>query len=60
MIKEDEIVVVFCDPATAQKLIATDPVIEDALVITTALEPGNAIVVPKKEFLDWIYERKQK
>lgn len=51
---EDEIVVVFCNPTDAKKLLEQDENISDALVISPIIPEGEVTVVSKDEFLDWL------
>lgn len=53
MIKDDEIVVVFCNPETAEELRFPDT----TTVVTGLLDDDEVIVVPRQEFIDWLYER---
>ena len=50
--KDDEIVVVFCNRKTADELG-----LDDTVTVTTALiEDGIVIAVPRDEFLEWLFE----
>lgn len=51
---EDEIVVVFCNPADAKMLLDQDESVSDALVISPIIPEGEVTVVPKDEFLEWL------
>lgn len=53
MIKDDEIVVCFCSPATAKELRLPDT----TAVVTGLLGGDEVVVAPKQEFLDWLNER---
>ena len=53
MIKDDEIVVTFVNPNTARELELPD----DVMIVTGLLDDDEVIVVPRQEFLDWLFER---
>ena len=53
MIKDDEYVVAFCNPRVAREI----PLPDEVVVVTGLLPDDEIIVVPKAEFLDWLYER---
>ncbi len=53
MIRDDEIVVAFCSPNTAKQV----PLPDDTCVITGLMPDDEVIVVPRQEFLDWLYEK---
>ena len=53
--KDDEIVVVFCNRKTADELG-----LDDTVTVTTALiEDGVVIAVPRDEFLEWLFEEEE-
>lgn len=58
--KDDEEALVVCGPETAKMLREGSPEIEEALVITMAIPEGDAIVVPKEEFIEYVYGHKEK
>lgn len=50
--KDDEIVVAFCNRKTADELG-----LDDTVTVTTALiEDGVVIAVPRDEFLEWLFD----
>ena len=50
--KDDEIVVVFCNRKTADELG-----LDDTVTVTTALiKDGIVIAVPRDKFLEWLFE----
>ena len=55
MIKDDEIVVTFVSQNTARELELPD----DVMVVTGLLDDDEVIVVPRQEFLSWLFERKE-
>ena len=59
MIPDDEIVVVFCNPVTAKELIEEEPDMEDTLIPCAMIPQEDVIVVKEKDFLDWLYERRE-
>ena len=58
--KEDEICVVFMNPTDAEKMIKEDPNVIDALVITKLIPDGEAIVIPRDEFVSWLCEERER
>lgn len=50
--KDDEICVCFCSPATAKDL----PLPDTTMIVTGLLDDDEVIVAPKQEFLDWLYQ----
>ena len=52
--KDDDIAVLFCNPKTAEKLLAEDEDIRDSLVVTTLLSEDEVIMVEQDEFLKWL------
>lgn len=55
MIKEDEPVVMFCSRET-YKVFPEGEIPEEAVVLTEVLKDNEIIVVPRAEFLEWLYE----
>lgn len=56
-IGKDEAVLVVCSPADANYLLSKDKKFLDALIITSVVPEGELTVIPKEEFLDYLYER---
>lgn len=56
---DDDIVLLFCNVDTAEELLAKDESVGPALVVSDSIPKGEAIVVKKDEFLDWLYEKKE-
>ena len=54
--KDDEIVLIVCNPETAKKLLINDPDVKESLVITDVMPDTDAVVVPKQDFIDWVYK----
>ena len=54
--KDDEIVLIVCNSETAKKIITTDPDIKESLIITDVMPDTDAVIVPKQDFLDWVYK----
>lgn len=57
VISDDEAVLVVCNPIDASYLLSKDKNFLDALLITSAVPEGELTVIPKEEFLDYLYER---
>lgn len=57
---DNDEVVVFCSTTTAISLMQDDEEIKEALVISPLIPDTDAIVVKKQEFLNWLYEGKEK
>lgn len=55
--KNDENVLLVCNPVDANYLLSKDKKFLDALLITSAVPEGELTVIPKEEFLDYLYER---
>lgn len=53
MIKDDELVVCFCSPATARELHLPDV----TAVITGLLGDDEVVVATRQDFLDWLNEK---
>lgn len=56
---DNDIVLLFCNVDTAEELLAKDESVGPALVVSDSIPKGEAIVVKKEEFLDWLYEKKE-
>ena len=56
---DNDIVLLFCNVDTAEELLAKDESVGPALVVSDSIPEGEAIVVKKEEFLDWLYEKKE-
>lgn len=56
-ISDDEAVLVVCNPVDASYLLSKDKKFLDALLITSVVPEGELTVIPKEEFLDYLYER---
>lgn len=57
MIHIDEPCIIVCSQETAELLTSGGKDFGDSLIITNILkDPKEAIVVPKQDFLDWLYE----
>lgn len=56
-IRDDEPVVIFCNEAMKATLAEYEPAVNDAVVVTDVVDPGEAIVVSVKEFREWLYFR---
>ena len=54
--RDNEIVLVACNPVDAKMLMENEPEIEDSLIITKVLDPGETIIVPKDEFIKYLRE----
>jgi len=52
--RDDEIVVVFCNSAVANEL--STEIDRTSLVISDLLSDSEVIVVSKNDFLTWLYE----
>lgn len=57
IIRDDEPVVIFCNEAMKATLVEYEPTVSDAAVVTDVVDPGEAIVVPIKEFREWLFSR---
>lgn len=57
---DNTIAVIFCSEVTAKRLVGIDGNCKDSLVVSNYIGDDEAIMVSKDEFLDWLYERKQK
>ena len=57
--QDNDIVLLFCNVDTAEELLAGNEEVGPALVVADCIPAGEAIVVNKQEFLDWLYERKE-
>lgn len=57
--QDNDIVLLFCNVDTAEELLEADESIGSTLVVGDCIPKGEAIVVKKKEFLDWLYEKKE-
>lgn len=55
--RDDEIVVVFCNSVVANEL--SENMDRTSLVISDLLSDSEAIVVSKNDFLTWLYEDKK-
>lgn len=53
-VKDDEFVLVVCNPLTADYIIQNAPEIKHSLVVTEILETGKIVVIPLQEFLDYL------
>lgn len=58
-IRDDEPVVIFCNEAMKATLAEYEPAVNDAVVVTDVVDPGEAIVVSVKEFREWLYSREE-
>lgn len=56
---DNDIVLLFCNVDTAEELLAKDESVGPALVVSDSIPKGEAIIVKKEEFLDWLYEKKE-
>lgn len=56
--RDDEIALVVCSPEDAKMLCEKTPEIEDSLVITSVLDSGEMIMVPKDEFIKYLREER--
>lgn len=56
---DNDIVLLFCNVDTAEELLAKDESVGPALVVSDSIPKGEAVVVNKQEFLDWLYEKKE-
>ena len=54
-IEKDELVVMFCNKNTYAGF-PENTFSEEAVVLTELLQDGQIIVVPAREFVDWLYE----
>lgn len=54
--KDNEIVVLFCNPYDAEEFLSGDDAeeIENSIVMSPLIPEGEVIVVPKDEFLAWL------
>lgn len=57
--RDDEPVVMFCNEAMKTTLVEYEPTVSDAVVVTDVVDPGEAIVVPVKEFREWLFSREE-
>lgn len=55
---DDTICVVFCNMADAMDFLEDDDML-DCVVMSKVIPEGEAIVVPKDEFLEWLKGRKE-
>lgn len=57
--REDEIVVMFCNPHDAVEFLSgEDPEkIENCICVSSLIPEGEVTLVPKAEFLDWLKGR---
>ena len=60
MLNDDEMALAVCNPIDAKELRKNTPEIEAALVITSVVEPGEIILVPMQEFIDYLHENGKK
>lgn len=58
-IRDDKPVVMFCNEAMKATLVEYEPTVNDAVVVTDVVDPGEVIVVPVKEFREWLYSREE-
>lgn len=56
---DNDIVLLFCNVDTAEEMLAGNEEVGPALVVADCIPAGEAIVVKKQEFLDWLYEREE-
>ena len=56
---DNTICVVFCNPTDAIDLIKEDDRIKDSIVASNIIPKGEATVVSKDEFLDWLKGKKE-
>lgn len=54
--REDELALVVCSPATAEKLKAEEPNVIDSCVIWSRIPDDIAFVVSQNEFINWLEE----
>lgn len=56
MKEEDELYLIFCNPLTAIDLLGGKDavVIEDSIVMSPMIPEGEATLVKKDEFLEWL------
>lgn len=54
-IPDSDACVLFCSVDNAEELIDNDPEIGDCLVVSPVIPNDTVVVVPKQEFLDWLY-----
>jgi len=58
-VRDDEPVVMFCNEAMKTSLVEHAPTVSDVVVVTDVVDPGEIIVVPVKEFREWLYSREE-
>lgn len=59
IIRDNEPVVMFCNEAMKTTLVEYEPTVNDAVVVTDVVDPWDVIVVPVKEFREWLYSREE-
>lgn len=57
--RDDEIAVMVCSPATAKKFVAEEPEVIDSCIIWSQILDDVAFVVSRDEFINWLEEHEE-